>query len=174
MKKHQEHLDWKLLFGAMIVVLCLSYVVAYQKVSYENGIFSTLMSGKYINKSSEMDNKPRLSSLSIGKTWNWVMTKDYDDNVVTPKNKDEFTLMFNSMTSFGGTTDCNTFMGSYIDDGYKMSFTNIASTKKFCEDSQETEFVNSLQNVKEYKFSKSNELIMVLKDNKGVMIFKLK
>jgi len=178
MKKHQEQLDWKLLFGAMIVVLCLSYVVAYQRVGVNTGIFSSYMKDGYGYRKDKpvVDNieKPKMIDLSIGKAWSWSMTRDYDDKKVIPKTVDAFTLTFTSTSTFSGTTDCNSFFGSYTDDGHNITFNEIGSTKMACENSQETEFLNSLKNVKEYKFSKSNDLVMILKENKGVMVFSLK
>src|SRR5690606_1600154 len=62
-------------------------------------------------------------------TWVWNETLMNDDSVTTPATKGKFTITLNPDGSVQGTTDCNTFMGSYTADGSTFSFGTLASTK---------------------------------------------
>ena len=115
-----------------------------------------------------------ISSITLQtKTWEWVSAQFEDGRVVTPKRK-EFTLKFSPNGQFTATTDCNQVGGNYTADSKTgtLSFSQIFSTKMFCQGTQETEFVTLLQNTSSYHFGLNGELIWGLKFDSGTALFK--
>lgn len=91
----------------------------------------------------------------IGK--NWKLSK------VTPENTiekiDAFSITFTNDTAMVGTTDCNTFFGSYSTSSTEIHFSKIGSTKMFCENSKETVFLKFLENAKGYSLDKDSKVL---------------
>lgn len=102
--------------------------------------------------------------------WKWVNTSATGSAMVTPKS-DKFSITFAADNKFTATTDCNSAGGSYIVKGSAISFSNIFSTKMFCEGSQESEFTAMLEDAQSYSFTSKGELVLTLK-TKGSMTFK--
>ncbi|PZD78437.1 META domain-containing protein [Mesonia sp. K7] len=76
----------------------------------------------------------------------------YDILTVNGKdyNSKNLTIQFNAMNNnFSATTECNNMFGDYKIDIYAITFSNIASTKKFCEGRMdaEEEIAETLSNV---------------------------
>ncbi len=107
------------------------------------------------------------------KKWQWVETTYNNDTKFTPKSPEDFTLTFNSDGTFSATTDCNLINGSYekIDKNLKFA-DNMAMTRKFCEGSQEQDFVSLLTEVQSFFFTNKGELVFDLKLDTGSAIFK--
>ena len=106
------------------------------------------------------------------RTWTWVRTIYNNDTVKKPEVADAFTLTFSDDDQVEGTTDCNSFFGKVIVERHKIKFDEqMAMTRKYCEDSQELEFISMLQNVNSFFFNDNKELIMELKYDSGSMIF---
>lgn len=102
-------------------------------------------------------------------TWVWTQTLMNDDSLTTPATPGAFTITLNADGSVQGTTDCNSFMGSYEADTSNFSFGALASTKMFCEGSQETTFTNSLANVGQYVFDENGNLVLnIMYDSGGI------
>jgi membrane-bound inhibitor of C-type lysozyme len=106
----------------------------------------------FFGKKIEAITKDQILKLLPNTTWVWIKT--YNDigpaiqnsSVVVPVKKDVFTLMFNSDGKISGTTDCNSFSGTYsIDEYNKIRFGSFMSTLMFCENSQEQEFISMLK-----------------------------
>ncbi len=85
----------------------------------------------------------------------WVWEKTYNGtgpeadvaNPITPNQQDAFTISFNADKTLSGTTDCNSFSGTYdMNEGGQIVFGNFMSTLMACEDSQEQEFLSMLKN----------------------------
>jgi len=109
------------------------------------------------------------------KTWTWVKTQLNDGSITIPKQTNAFTLTFTPKTKkVAITTDCNTMGGSYATTttNKTLTFKQIVSTKMFCEGSQEQEFSKTLQDISSYMFTSKGELILEIKMDSGVMIFK--
>ncbi len=108
----------------------------------------------------------------VGSTWVWEKTAMPDGSAVTPKQATAFTLVFSGDDSrVVGTTDCNGFSGSYTtDDAGAFGVSQLASTKKFCADSQETVFTADLAKANKYSFNTEGHLVLGL-DNGGEMHF---
>ncbi len=111
------------------------------------------------------------------KTWGWVEAFYNDERQVKPKTPGQFTLTFGDEGRFTAATDCNTMAGSYVADtgptgSGTIVFSDIISTKKFCEGSQETEFARLLTDSSHYSFTPAGELVLDLKFDSGEVVFK--
>jgi heat shock protein HslJ len=109
---------------------------------------------------------------ALNATWKWV--ENEGESTFTPNQKDAFTLTFEVDGGVSGTTDCNSFSGAYdvVADG-SLSFGPQASTKMFCDGSQETEFSESLRRVTSYAVS-GETLVLVIADGETRMVFEPK
>lgn len=105
------------------------------------------------------------------KTWTWQSTMMNNDEIITPKQVDAFTITFKDEKSLGGTTDCNNFFGQYEVDGNKIMFGPVGMTEMYCEGSQEMEFHETLWESEGYLFDEDGRLIFTLKNDSGAMIF---
>lgn len=117
------------------------------------------------NNERVMDNKLE------GKTWVWNATTMNNDEVTSPKELNAFTITFNEDGKFNGTTDCNNYFGEYTLDGNKLTFGGMASTKMYCQDSQENDYTSALSEVDQFMFDANGNLVLNLKLDSGVMIF---
>ena len=123
-----------------------------------------------VNFEGEAD--PNVMRLDM-KTWQWVKTQYNNDTEVTPLKADVFTLTFDTYGMATATTDCNSMNGSYEVDGSKISFGPMASTRVYCEGSQENVFRKLLQEeVSSFLFTSKGELVFDLKFDSGTAIFK--
>lgn len=107
-----------------------------------------------------------------GKAWEWVSTEMNNDTVVKANKPGVFKMTFADTGDVSIKTDCNGMFGRYTAANNKMTFSNLASTKMFCEGSQETIFSKALNEVSGYFISPKGELILELKLDSGVMRFK--
>ncbi|MEK7649838.1 MAG: META domain-containing protein [Patescibacteria group bacterium] len=107
------------------------------------------------------------------KVWLWIEALYNDERMIKPKQKEAFTLEFLEFGRFAATTDCNQLGGNYTvgADG-AIIFSDMVSTKKYCEGSQEGEFAELLKNTSHYKFTSRGELILDLKFDSGTVIFR--
>lgn len=105
------------------------------------------------------------------KTWVWNKTVYSDDKEVKPR-LESFSLTFKDDKSFAVTTDCNSMGGMYTLTDKSITFGNIFSTKMYCENSQETDFVKMLEQTQSYLFTSKGELVLVLKFDSGSVFFR--
>ncbi len=103
------------------------------------------------------------------KPWKWLSATNPDGTVVTPAKKDAFLIRFNASGAFAADTDCNSVSGSYEARNGSLSLGSIASTKMFCEGSQEAEFTALLSDVLSYRFADGAQLIMTTTDGTEVI-----
>lgn len=106
------------------------------------------------------------------KKWTWEKTVYADDTELKPSKKDAFTLTFKKDGNVSMSTDCNGGAGTFTISGATLTFGSIASTKMYCEDSQENVFYNLINQTNGYSMNTKGELIFNLKDEKGSMYFK--
>ncbi len=113
-----------------------------------------------------------VNSPTITGKWVWRDTVMQSEEVVSPaEGKEEvFTIEFTKAGEVRGTTDCNSFSGSYKVDGQNIVFGPIASTEMFCEASQQVLFVDFVSRSNTYTFDVTGHLILVFKDDAGAMI----
>lgn len=109
-----------------------------------------------------------------GPTWIWHETRMNDGRVILPNKLGMFTITFNSAEgAVVGTTDCNNFSGLYTSGaGRTLSFGPLASTRMFCEGSQEVEFAGMVAGSSRYFFSEAGDLVLVLDSEAGHVTLK--
>ena len=103
------------------------------------------------------------------KKWVWMSSLS-QGKAVTLKKQDAFSLTFATSGVVSGTTDCNRFSGSYKQSSTTVTFSPFASTKMFCEGSEEGVFLKELQNIKKYTIEKNN--LLILTDGTTTVTFK--
>lgn len=115
---------------------------------------------------------PLTIELLTANPWVWQKTVMNSGEIVTPNKAEAFTLTFTARNIISGTTDCNNFSGTYSlkEDG-ALSFGPIASTKMFCEDSQEMEFNRMVTDSNHAFISLTGELVLALPYDSGSVIF---
>jgi len=111
-----------------------------------------------------------VSAELLAHNWQWV-SSDVDGEAITPADSEQFKLVLTAVGYFAGTTDCNNISGSYVTDYSNFAFGNIASTRKFCENSQEHVYTAQLGEVKSYEIGEDGNLVFELADNSGEMVF---
>jgi heat shock protein HslJ len=105
--------------------------------------------------------------------WIWEKTVMNNDTIVTPKKADVFSITFDlAEKKISGTTDCNGIFGEYTFTENGISFSPMAMTRMFCQDSQETEFSNMIADATGYMFTKEGDLVLLLKLDSGAVVFK--
>ena len=114
---------------------------------------------------------PEMMTLYM-KPWTWIKTTYNDDTEIIPEDEGDFVLTLNEDKTFSATTDCNAMRGSYEVEGSQISFGPIASTKMFCEGSQEQEFSATLEEAVSFSFTGRGELIFDLKLDSGSATFR--
>ena len=77
-------------------------------------------------------------SLNLSGTYIWVETVKGAETTV-PKQAGTFAVTFSDGT-IRGVTDCNDFSGPYTKEANNINIGSLATTKKFCEGSQDIEF----------------------------------
>jgi heat shock protein HslJ len=113
------------------------------------------------------------STMSLGmKKWEWVKTEMNDGAVTTPKKSGVFSLTFATDGNVKISTDCNAMSGKYSVKGNTLLITQMLSTKMFCEGSQELEFSKTLGSIASFLFTSKGELILEVKMDSGVMVFR--
>ena len=109
----------------------------------------------------------------VGITWEWKHTVKEADSIITPRKAGAFTMTLTADGKVNGTTDCNGFGGDYqlASDGI-LTFGPFMSTLMFCEGSQEPEFVADITNVGRAAINSEGDLVLLLKDDQGAVVFK--
>lgn len=106
----------------------------------------------------------------IQSPWIWKKTTYGTWSEVIPK-KEDFSIVFDENGLFNATTDCNKLNGMFImSESGSVTFWKIASTKKWCPESQEKEFTNMLLEAETFVQTGST-LTFWLKTNSGSMVF---
>lgn len=110
-------------------------------------------------------------SLLTSEAWLWEETVMGDDEVITPSESGQFVVIFRVDGTVSGTTDCNNFVGRYSVGQSSLTFSDVALTRMFCEDSQELEFVDMLNETTSYTFNEDNNLVLLLAFDSGSVFF---
>jgi heat shock protein HslJ len=90
------------------------------------------------------------------KKWVWS-----SKTIKDAKKSTAFSVTFKADGTLSGTTDCNTFFGSYKMDTNKLSFGQFGLTKMFCEGTQENEFLAELEKVTMFSIDMNKNLILM-------------
>ena len=104
--------------------------------------------------------------------WTWVSTVMNNDETFVPDQPHAFVIQFMQGGNFSGKTDCNSFFGQYEIQEHKLSLGPIGATRMFCENSQEDVFLKFLNEVDSYFVNDEGFLILQLKYDSGVMMFR--
>jgi len=128
-------------------------------VIFENGkqIFSALSTS---SKGNEVD-------AQLLAEWYWIRTES-EGVTLLPQKPGLFTLVLNKSGSVTGTTDCNNFSGNYSQSKNKIIFSKLAMTKKYCEGSQENEFIQPLSEMQNYQITENGNSLILLSKNKKI------
>ena len=128
---------------------------------------ATLQFGEVV-QGFEGEADPAVMTLDM-KTWTWVRARYNDGREIVPRRADAFTLTFRSDGVFAATTDCNRVNGRYTVNGRELAFGQMASTRMFCEGSQEAEFTELLEKTSRYLFTSRGELVLELALDSGTV-----
>lgn len=104
-------------------------------------------------------------------SWVWQKTVMNDDTTIEPMKSGAFSLTFTADGNVSGTTDCNNFFGAYTLTDTKIVFGPLASTMMFCENSQESVFTRSLENIDSVFFDTNGNLVLLIKYDSGSILF---
>jgi len=119
----------------------------------------------------EGEAEPARMALNM-KTWEWTNTIYNNDTEVKPLSDKKFTLTLNKDNTFSATTDCNGVGGKYVVDGNKITFSKMASTLMYCENSQEADFTKMLSETQNYLFTSKGQLVFTLNFDSGSVFFR--
>lgn len=149
----------------IVIFIALIGFCVYKKSSDTPAPSSKLPAGSTI---------PGDPKLLVGPSWAWKETTMTNGSTTLPLKSDAFALTFTSEGRVQGKTDCNNFGGTYSvgSDGI-LSFSELVSTKMFCEGSQENAFTAMIMQVSGYEVAE-NTLKLTLKNDAGVMVFEKK
>lgn len=115
---------------------------------------------------------PTKMSLSM-KQWGWVKTTIAEGKEVTPTKAGVFILTFLKDGTMTVGTDCNMMSARYKVTGTNtIVFSDFASTKMACENSQEQAFATKLRNVANYKFTSQGQLLLGNKAGSEIIILR--
>lgn len=119
--------------------------------SHDHGDEHGGVTGEEAHHEEEHHHEPKETATSSADTpalttqpWVWEKYISPAGTVVAPNRSGAFTLAFAADGTVAGGTDCNSFGGSYKLEGSKLEFDALASTKMYCEGSQETEYLGYL------------------------------
>lgn len=131
----------------------------------------TLQFGEVVN---DFEGEADPGRVTLGmKPWVWIRAQDGDGRVTTPRQPERFSLTLLSDGTFSASTDCNRVRGSYTIDQDSISFgSDMASSRMYCEGSQEAMFISLLQEAQRFHFTSRGELIFDLKSDRGVIVFR--
>jgi len=104
--------------------------------------------------------------------WTWVKLTRADGREELPADAAAFTLEFQAEGRITATTDCNTLAGTYVAEGTRLGFDEFASTRMYCEGSQEAWFSELLTTATGYRFTGKGELVITLDAGRGYMTFR--
>ena len=141
----------------------------------KNTLILTVLVLCFYNCNAPKENVNSLASTNTltGKIWTWDYTLYNDDSKIKPIKKDAFTLNFLEGQRFHLATDCNTVNGNYtITDERSITFGQMASTKMYCPDAQEGEFIKMIKNVESFLFDTNGNLVLNLRYDSGGIFFK--
>lgn len=121
---------------------------------------------------SDLSTSTVLARLSSA-TWVWTGTLLNNGSTTEPRKTDAFTVTFEGEGRVIGTTDCNSFFGEYsVAPGGVISFGPLASTKMYCEGSQEAVFTKHVSDSNGVHFTEAGDLVLLLPYDSGSVTFR--
>ena len=124
-------------------------------------LITYMSTGLFMLLSAFIMKKDNLQHQSLYET-KWSLKKISTKQGVEEVNTKAFIKFNQQKQSAGGNGSCNTFGSSVTINGYKMSFSDIFSTKMYCEGVQLTEdkFFQQLNKVNRFEI-KENSLLLL-------------
>lgn len=110
-----------------------------------------------------------LQSTIYDKPFVWKETVTSTGTKILPKKQGSFILTLSKSLMMTSKTDCNAISGAFTINSNSLTFSNLASTKMYCEGSDETLYNKELTDTVSFATT-TNELHLLLK-NKDKMIF---
>jgi len=111
----------------------------------------------------------KLAKVLRSTMWYWEKTTTGQD-VVAPQKANMFTIQFAPDGRVNGTTDCNSFSGTYTLTENVLTVGPLGMTKMFCPDAQESQFVGFLSpNPLTVSFTPEGELQMTANNGAAEM-----
>ena len=110
----------------------------------------TLMASK-CNEKNAMD----LSAMPDLKDTRWVLSSLAGEAVNLPQGAEAFLMLDPEAKSLTGSGGCNNLFGNLELAGEALSFSNIGSTKKYCDGIMDTEkgFMEAIRGTKKFSFA---------------------
>jgi heat shock protein HslJ len=102
--------------------------------------------------------------------WKWEKTVMKNDAVIVPDTKQSFGIQFDDANNLTITTDCNSGRATYASNADSLTFSPIVSTKMFCKDSKEVDFITQLTKVERF-VNQKQRLLLYLEKSAGTMTF---
>lgn len=121
-------------------------------------------------------NKKDTNEFSLSdSSWTWISTGMSNNTTITPTKKGVFSITLTNDGKVSGTTDCNSFGGTYTTGENNMiTFSEFASTQMYCEGSQESAFIDMIGKADHFMFTNDGNLVLLLKYDSGSVMFRKK
>jgi heat shock protein HslJ len=149
----------------LIIIMLLLVILAYRVFIYGRDGDSDLGSSP---ENTQLD---QTAGKIVGIKWVWKQSDTIDETVVS--TNDAFTITLSEDGRVQVTTDCNNGQGIYtLGENQSIEFNAIATTKMFCEGSQESEFLSQLSEVDSYTYE-NDTLILGINSSDRMMEFTL-
>jgi heat shock protein HslJ len=109
-------------------------------------------------------------------TWLWTGTEMNSDEGRNPQpESDDYLITFHDDGTFSAVTDCNDFHAAHFRvQNSRIAWGPVASTKKYCRDSQEQEFINLVLETESYYWDDERHedmLYLMLPYDSGSVVF---
>jgi len=121
---------------------------------------------------TEFEGEANVSFMKIDmKSWTWISAINGSRNII-PKKPGVFGLSFTDKGMFSIITDCNNSSGKYVATRGDLTLSDIVSTEKYCEGSQEQDFLALLHDVVGFHFTSRGEFVLDLAGDVGSITFR--
>ena len=163
----------KIYIGAVFVVIVIIGLMLFVRSGRNNIKEEPIEEGVIDSNEEEVAKDMYIFS---GPTWQWYKTEMKDGTTKSPNvnKEDKFSLRFDSEKGMlMVASDCNNSSAIYTSGAANtLEFGEFVSTMMYCEESQEEEFLQMVKNSFRYFFTLSGDLVMVLKNEDGMIFLK--
>lgn len=112
------------------------------------------------------------STLNLDLSGNWTLTEISKNSGTNVKdgfpNKKPVLILEAISKKVTGNTGCNQLFGSFTTQNNQITFSGMGSTKMYCQDVKENEYLNMINQVHSYKII-NGQLIFMDKDGKELL-----
>lgn len=140
------------------------------------GVIAIIVAGYFLlakSTNGPQEPAPNRSDANLIRTpWQWKNTTMVVDGgtrveTIEPEEPSQFVVRFEEDGRMSATTDCNNVSGRYSVDGAGLTFSELTSTRMFCENSLEEEFTDQLSRV--VGFLLRDDEVQFLVGEEGIM-----